>query len=44
MDISQIDFAREIGAVNWADSDSKFRKKVFEFVNRAWREYEEELC
>ena len=43
MDISHFDVAREIGAVRMCESDSKFNEEVVEFINSAWREYEEEL-
>ena len=43
MDINQFHVAREIGAVSMGKSDVKFDETVFDFINSAWREYEEEL-
>ena len=43
MDIDYTDVAREIGGVHMSESDSKFNEEVFEFINSALREYEEEL-
>ena len=43
MDISHFDVAKEIGAAHMRESDSMFNDEVFEFINSAWREYEEEL-
>ncbi len=43
MDISHFDVAREIGAVHKCVSDAKFNEEVFELINSAWRECEEEL-
>ncbi len=44
VDIGYIVVAREIGAVHVSKSDSKCNDKVFEIINGAWTEYEEELC
>ena len=43
MDINQSHVAREIGAVSMSESDVKFDESVCEFINSAWKEYEEEL-
>ena len=43
MAINQFHVAREIGALSVGESDVKFDETVFEFINSAWRECEEEL-
>ncbi len=43
MDISHFDVAREIGDAFMSESDAKLSEAMFEFINSAWREHEEEL-
>ncbi len=43
VDTSQAQVAKEIGAVSVGESDVKLDEAVFEAINSAWRECEEEL-
>ncbi len=44
MDADYVDIIRETGALLVGESDAKFNEEVFEHIDNAWEESEEQGC